>query len=114
MGFKEKYGWNRYIGKLIQETQDVPPGFQRNWIRFVKGVKILFKHRFNLWDYQHEIDEMIRNGNVYTFQKEAKQIRLYLPEYTHDYIQRNIVTYGDFYEADELDEISRKWESIML
>lgn len=108
MGIKEKYAWNRYIGPLIEETQNIPPGFQRNKVRLRKGLKILFEHRFNLWDYQSDISQMNQNGNVYTFQKEGKDIHLYLPDYTHDYIQRRIVTYGDFYEAGELEELNKE------
>ncbi len=108
MGWKQKYGWNRYIGALIRDTQDMPPGFRRNWKRLCCGLKLFLEHRGNLWDYQPEIDRMIRDGYVYTFTKDGKEIRLYLPAYDHDFIQRNIVTYGDFYEADELAVLDKE------
>lgn len=63
----------------------------------------LWKHKFNLWDYMHEVEDVKKNGYLFTYKRYGVSVTMYLPCYEKDWIQKNIVNYADFYESRELE-----------
>ena len=94
---------NRYVYEVIKRTDGMKPGIKRKLFRVVGLVAELVKHRFNLWDYRHEIDLVKKNDFTYNFERYGKTITMYLPHYEEDRIQKGIVEYSDFHEAIELE-----------
>lgn len=101
---KAKLISNRYIQEgVVKRTAGMKPGIKRKLFRIGGCIGILVKHRFNLWDYQHEMDLVKKNNYIYTFERYEKHITMYLPHYEEDFIQKTIVECADFYEAGELE-----------
>ena len=94
---------NKYIHEVIKRNAWIKPGIKRNI--FLMGVLVVefVKHRFNLWDYQDEIDLVKKNNYIYSFERYGKNITMYLPHYEEDFLQKCIVEQSDFYEVIELE-----------
>lgn len=75
----------------------------------LRGVlKLLVKHKFNLFDYTDEINDVKRNGYIFGFNRCGMDFRMYLPHYEEDILQQQIVNYSNFYEHRELNYLREK------
>lgn len=98
---KSKLIMNRYVHRVI-ENSDNYPVILRKIYRFCGVLILYFIHRFDLFDYEEEMENIRKNDYRYMFKKYNKNVTIYVPYFENDYIQKCIVNYSDFYESSVL------------
>ena len=99
---KQRLAENRYLAKVRRKNR-YPSGIRRKIYTLGGVIDVCIRHRFCIWDYLKETENVKNNGYVFNFQKCKRKIRMYLPRYEVDYLQKQIVNYAEFYETEELD-----------
>lgn len=98
---------SRYIKEMIDENARIKSKSIR-LICDVGGVlKLLVSHKFNLFDYENELNLIKENG--YIIDLEKGDVQLYIPRYEYDELQHEIAVRHDFYERKELDYLQKKY-----
>lgn len=105
---KERIGKNRYVGDLLTDADKMNRGVKRT-LFLVEGVlKLLVKHKFNLFDYTDEVNAVKHNGYIFEFSRCKMDFKMFLPHYEEDFLQQQIVNYANFYEHRELNYLREK------
>lgn len=99
---KQRLAENRYLVKIRRKNR-YPSGLRRKMYTLGGVIAVCIRHRFCIWDYLKEAENVKKNGYIFNFQKCKREIRMYLPQYEVDYLQYQIVNYAEFYETEELD-----------
>ncbi len=104
---KLKMAQNRYFGRVRNQAFEMERGMKRTLFIMGGCIDVLVKHGFQLYDYQEEIDEVKNQDYMFHFNSYGKKIHMYVPDYELDYLQKQIVTYAEFWEIAVLEELRK-------
>lgn len=98
---------NRYFGNVRNRAVEMPRGIKRSLFILGGCIDVLIKHGFHLNDYQNEVNEVKKMDYIFRFKSYGQNINMFVPNYEVDYLQKQIVTFSEFWEIAVLEELRK-------